>query len=262
MGLGLAVLVLASCGHGSAGGPDRSSGGGAAPSGTFSVDGRELVLDCTGEGDTTMVLEVGEGAPPQALSGIGDAYRSRMRVCSYDRVGTGRDLVSDLHGLLEAADVPGPYLLVGHSAGGLLVQAYAAAYPQETAGVVAINPVPPWQAWSTLAFPAMTPREREDETAYYEGSNGESLDYRDISRLVEESPAPRTVPLHVLISTVAQCDSPDDICARTYPAYEQIAEDVARRWGEGRSSQVEAPHEIPTADVRPAIDDVIARAQQ
>ncbi len=209
-----------------------------------------------------MVLEVGEGAPYQALSGLGAAYRSRMRVCSYDRVGTGSDIVSDLHGLLEAAGVPGPYLLVGHSAGALLVQAYAAAYLHETAGAVAVNPVPPWRPWSTLGFEEMTPAERRDEAAYYAGANGESLDYRDISRLVTDSPAPRTVPLHVLISTVAQCESPQDVCGRTYGAYTQIARDTARRWGRGRFSRVDAPHEIPVADVRPAIDDVIARAQR
>ena len=168
-----------------------------------------------------------------------------MRVCSYQRASTDRDIASDLRELLKVAEVPGPYLLVGHSAGGLLVQAYAAAYPEETARVVvAINPVPPWQAWSTLGFRAMTPQERRGETDYYTGANGESLDYRDVSQFLDESPVPRDVPLHILISTVAQCESPQDICGRTYPAYEQIAQDIAQRWGEGRFSQVEAPHDI------------------
>jgi pimeloyl-ACP methyl ester carboxylesterase len=233
-------------------------------SGTYTVDGRELLLDCVGEGDTTMVLEVGEGLPYQALAPIGDAYESQMRVCSYDRASTGGDIASDLHGLLTVAEVPGPYLLVGHSAGGLLVQAYAAAYPDETVGVVAMNPVPAWQAWSTLGFRDMTPQERQGETEYYAGANGESLDYREVSQQIAESPVPRSVPLHVLISTVAQCESPQDICGRTYPAYEQIAKDLAQRWGGGRFSQVVAPHEIHVADmeaVQRAIDDVISRSQ-
>lgn len=123
--------------------PDPSTSG-EAQSGTFTVNGRELLLDCVGEGDTTMVLEVGEGAPYQALAAIGDIYESQMRVCSYDRASGDRDIASDLNGLLKVAKVPGPYVFVGHSAGGLLVQAYAAAYPEETVGVVAINPVPPW----------------------------------------------------------------------------------------------------------------------
>lgn len=238
---------------------------GDAHSGTFTVNGTELSLDCVGEGDTTMVLEVGEGAPPLSLAAIGDAYESQMKVCSYDRVSTGRDIASDLNRLLHVAKVPGPYLLVGHSAGGLLALAYAAAYPQETLGVVAMNPVPPWQAWSTLGFKHMTSQERQGETDYYSGANGESLDYRDVSQFMAESPVPRNVPLHLLISTVAQCDSPKDICGRTYPAYEQIATDITQQWGQGRFSQVEAPHDIHSTDmkaVQRAIDDVISRSLQ
>jgi pimeloyl-ACP methyl ester carboxylesterase len=260
----LAVLLLGSCADDSGDSPDASPSS-AAPSGTFTIDGHELVLDCVGEGDTTMVLEVGEAAPSQALAPIGDAYASTMRVCSYDRAGTGRDIASDLHGVLEAAGVPGPYLLVGHSAGGLLVLAYAAAYPEELAGVVAINPVPPWHEWSTLGLRGMTPQERRGEAAYYAGANGESLDYRDVSRLIDESPVPQDVPLHLLISTAAQCESPQDVCTRLYPVYERIMKGVARRWGEGRFSEVQAPHDIHVADpaaVERAVDDVLSRARQ
>jgi alpha/beta hydrolase fold len=275
----LAIFLLASCANDSdeasppgkgkeslssadtpAGSPDRSARD-EAHTGTFTVDGSELSLDCAGKGETTMVLEVGEAAPSQALSGIGGTYQSQMRVCSYQRASTGRDIASDLHGLLKAAKVPGPYLLVGHSAGGLLVQAYAATYPEETAGVVAVNPVPPWQAWSTLGFKEMTPQERQSEADYYAGANDESLDYRDVSERIAESPVPRDVPLHMLISTIAQCDTPKDICGRTYPAYEQIAKDITQRWAKGRFSQVEAPHFISIPDLRRAIDDVITRSK-
>jgi pimeloyl-ACP methyl ester carboxylesterase len=277
----LTVLLLGSCGNDGgekgapvegeglessanvpSGSPDPSTSG-EAQSGSFNVDGSELFLKCVGEGGTTMVLEVGEGLPYEGLAPIADTYASQMRVCSYDRASTSRDIVSELKGLLNVAEVPGPYLLVGHSAGGLLVQAHAAAYPEETAGVVAINPVPAWQEWSSLGFKEMTAQERQDETDYYAGANGESLEYRDMSQLIAESPVPRGVPLHVLISTVAQCDSPRDICGRTYPAYEQIARDLAQRWEEGRFSQVEAPHEIHATDmkaVQRAIDDVISRS--
>lgn len=277
----LAVFLLCSCaddsetpttteGEESSSTADAPSGSsdpsvnGDSQSGTFTVDGRDFLLDCAGEGDTTMVLEVGEGQPYQALAAIADTYEPKMRVCAYDRVSTGRDIAVDLNGLLKVAEVPGPYLLVGHSAGGLLVQAYAAAYPEETAGVVALNPVPPWQAWSTLGFEEMTPQERQGETDYFAGVNGESLDYREVSQQIADSPVPRDVPLHVLVSTVAQCESLQDICGRTYPAYVQIAEDIAQRWGKGRFSQVEAPHEIHKADmeaVQRAIDDVISRSQ-
>jgi pimeloyl-ACP methyl ester carboxylesterase len=67
-----------------------------------------------------------------------------------------------------------------------LVQAYATAYPDEVAGVVALNPVPPCGQWSTLGF-SRGCRERRGETACYAGENGESLNYRDISEQIKAS---------------------------------------------------------------------------
>jgi len=85
----LAIFLLASCANdsdeasppgkgkeslSSAGTPAVSpdpSASGEAQTGTFTVDGNELLLDCAGKGETTMVFEVGEGAPYRALSGIG-----------------------------------------------------------------------------------------------------------------------------------------------------------------------------------------------
>jgi pimeloyl-ACP methyl ester carboxylesterase len=285
----VAALLLAACGGGSQpgsqgqAGPREPSGAVADPSasssagrqsGLFDVGGRKLLLACTGNGRPTIVLEPGEGASHDAMDPIRAAYDSRLRVCSYDRANTGRSgpastprtgaaMLADLQGLLRAAEVPGPYVLVGHSAGGLLVQDFGAAFPGEVAGVVALNPVPPWGDWSSLGFRRMTPAERRDETAYYDGANGESIDYRDVSNEVAGSRAPHRIPFHVLISTVAQCDSPNDVCGRTYPAYERIMKSISRRWAQGRFSEVAAPHEIYATDmpaVRAAIDDVLDRA--
>jgi pimeloyl-ACP methyl ester carboxylesterase len=220
-----------------------------------------------------MVVETGEGVPSSSLDPIRSAYDSQMMVCGYDRANTGAsgsaptprqrdDVIADLHGLLQAAEIPGPVVLVGHSAGGLIVQAYAVEHPDEVVGVVAMNAVPSWREWSTLGFDAMTPTEQKAETAYYEGDNGESLDYKDISAGTE-GPGP-ALPLHVLISTIAQCESKTDVCGRTYPAYTRIMKSLAKRWPDGQFSQVNAPHEIYTEDmqaVTTAIDDVLKRSQ-
>jgi pimeloyl-ACP methyl ester carboxylesterase len=82
-------------------------------------------------------------------------------VCIYDRAGKGwsdaaqtapdgAQIATDLHTLLQRADVPGPYVLAGHSFGGLYVMRYASQYPDEVAGMVLIdsttpntNPIPP-----------------------------------------------------------------------------------------------------------------------
>jgi pimeloyl-ACP methyl ester carboxylesterase len=278
------LLLILGCGANPDSGTEtpsaQSPSGSQAPStpsefnGTFNVNGRDLLLSCTGNGEPTMILEAGEAVPSDAMDAVRAAYDSDLRVCSYDRANQGQsgsaptprtadDLIQDLHGLLAAAKVPGQYLLVGHSAGGLLVQAYAAAYPGEVAGVVALNPVPLWGQWSTRGFSKMTAEERRSETAYYAGENGESLNYRDISERIKSLEVPTGIPFHVLISTTSQCDSPDDICSRTYPAYETIMKELAGQWTEGRFRQVDAPHEIYNANlatVREVIDDVRSRA--
>jgi pimeloyl-ACP methyl ester carboxylesterase len=254
--------------------PTASVGESTSPfTGSFDVNGHDLYLSCTGSGEPTIVLEPGEGGSSTTLDAIRSEYDARVMVCGYDRANVGNsgaaptprnsdEVTADLHDLLRDAEVPGPYILVGHSAGGLIVQAYAARYPEEVAGVVAMNPVPPWQEWSKEGLAAMTPAERKGEGAYYKGENGESFDYKGMSERIAALPIPK-VPFHLLISTIAQCDSPNDVCSRTYPAYTHIMNSVADRWANGRFSQVPASHDIyldKIRTVRGVIDEVLARA--
>jgi pimeloyl-ACP methyl ester carboxylesterase len=78
------------------------------------------------------------------------------RVCAYDRAGMGwsemgpeprdaKQITSELHALLEGAGIEGPYVLVGHSFGGLYTQTYAARYPDEVAGIALIESSHPEQ---------------------------------------------------------------------------------------------------------------------
>jgi pimeloyl-ACP methyl ester carboxylesterase len=241
MGLVAAGVVLCACGGGGEASTPQprdttagfSSSASAPPAptddgkitGKFAVGDRELWISCIGTGSPTLVLEAGEAVPSGVMATpVQQAFVSRVRVCSYDRANTGAsgsaptpraasDIAADLNGLLEAADVPRPYVLVGHSAGGMFVQSYARMYPESVVGVVAMNPVPPWDLWVKRAFPAMTKAERRGETAYYAGENGESFDYRLSSRQIDAESVPPTVAFHLLISTSAQCESPTDICS-------------------------------------------------
>lgn len=242
--------------------------------GAFDVSGRDLYLSCTGTGRPTIVLEPGEGGLSTSLDPIRSEYDNRTMVCGYDRANLGSsgsaptprksdDVTADLHGLLKAAKVPGPYVLVGQSAGGMIVQVYAARYPEEVAGVVAMNPVPPWQEWSTKGFAEMTPAERKAETEYFKGENSESFNYVDMSERIATSPVP-DAPFHVLISTIAQCENPEDVCARTHPTITGIMMSLAERWPNGRFSKVPAAHDIYLDDSRAVgkvIDDVMSRAR-
>jgi pimeloyl-ACP methyl ester carboxylesterase len=150
--------------------------------------------------------------------------------------------VDDLHTLLLAAKVPGPYMLVGQSAGATFAQLYARTYPDEVAGVVAMNPVPLAGSWLTDALPLMTEPERADEEAYYRGElNEEAFDWNASSAQMDAAPPP-DVPFLLLISTIAQCDSPDDVCGRTYGVYEDVMQAVADEWPLGRYAQIEGGH--------------------
>ena len=118
------------------------------------VDGHGMHLSCTGTGSPTVVLEPGGGELSSNLGWITPAVAGDTRVCVYDRPGRGWSdptdtpqdgtrVAADLHTLLHAAHVLGPYVLAGHSFGGLYVQAYAAHYPQDVAGMVLIDSTSP-----------------------------------------------------------------------------------------------------------------------
>jgi pimeloyl-ACP methyl ester carboxylesterase len=129
--------------------------------------GRRLYLECHGSGRPTVVLESGFRNDAEVWSapvGGGTPVLPRIaeftRVCAYDRPGTlfdldhvGRsdpvpmprsaaDVVADLDALLRAADVPGPYVLVAHSLGGLFARLFTSAHPDAVAGLVLVDAWP------------------------------------------------------------------------------------------------------------------------
>ncbi len=120
------------------------------------VGGYRLHLNCTGEGSPTVVIDAGLGDWSTSWGLVQPEVAKTTRVCTYDRAGMGwsepgprpRDaahIAKELHTLLENANIPGPYLMVGHSFGGLPVQVFAHEHPAEVAGVVLIESMYPGQ---------------------------------------------------------------------------------------------------------------------
>ena len=114
------------------------------------VGGHRLHLQCTGSGSPTVVLQPGGGDMSSAMGWIAPAVAAHTRVCVYDSAGRGwseasdvtqdgAQMMTDLHTLLHSGGVPGPYVLAGHSFGGLYVRIFAAQYPDEVAGMVLID---------------------------------------------------------------------------------------------------------------------------
>jgi pimeloyl-ACP methyl ester carboxylesterase len=120
------------------------------------VGGYSLHLDCVGRGSPTVILDGGTGEMSANWVLVQREVSHTTRVCSYDRAGMGwsesgpeprdaRQITGELHALLEGAGIEGPYVLVGHSFGGLYMQTYAARYPDQVAGVSLIESSHPRQ---------------------------------------------------------------------------------------------------------------------
>ena len=114
------------------------------------IGGQRLHLYCLGTGNPTVILEA--AAPGWSLywSTVQPQLARTTRVCAYDRAGlgwsdrgplprTGQRMAKELHCLLERAGIAGPYVLVGHSLGGLVARLYQHDYPQEVVGMVLVD---------------------------------------------------------------------------------------------------------------------------
>jgi pimeloyl-ACP methyl ester carboxylesterase len=132
--------------------------------------GRRLYLECRGSGSPTVVLEAGyrnhggiwsTPSPGVTEPAVFAGVAGFTRVCAYHRPGavvineddtvdrsrsdpimrlrSMQEIVADLHALVQAANLPGPYVLAGHSMGGAIARLYAGAYPDEVVGLVLVD---------------------------------------------------------------------------------------------------------------------------
>lgn len=209
--------------------------------------GRHLYLECHGSGSPTVVLDggyrergdfwnVSDPASPKAtpvLAGV----QQFTRVCTYDRPGTvvgsapkdfsrsdpvpmprnAAAAVTDLHELLSAAKVPRPYVLVGHSFGGLDILLYALNYPRSVAGIVFVDALPPQlrnqmtpSLWKTYAELNAQPLPGLDYKEL------ETMDFSASIDQVQRALARTTLPAIPIV--VLTKDRPFDLAGREVPA--------------------------------------------
>lgn len=118
----------------------------------YTVAGHEMAIACSGRGTQPVILEhgIGYGVDSTSWRTVMSAIAKFAFVCRYDRPFMGRsepapagrslsNIASEMRALLRAAKIPPPYVLVGHSFGGITTRYYAAAYPSEVAGLVLVD---------------------------------------------------------------------------------------------------------------------------
>lgn len=224
------LSVLAGCGtH-----PGRGAAAGDFTGALEIGNGRHLFLNCRGKGEPTVVLESGyhnssdpwsesDAAPPAANPAVLPALAADHRVCAYDRPGTlrstdpptitdrsspaamprsARDVVEDLHALLAAAHLPGPYVLAGHSLGGLFARLYAQTYPAQVCAVVFVDAFaveiprmmgPDWPAYRQML--------NQPPPQFADAPGFEEIDIDKSIEQVDAAPAFPPIPIVVLTRT-------------------------------------------------------------
>ena len=117
------------------------------------IGGYRLHIFCTGQseaGEPTVIIEAGSGSVGLMWSLVQSETSRFARICTYDRAGLGWSepsphprtsdvITNELHTLLANARVVGPYILVGHSLGGIFVREYQYKFPQQVAGIILVD---------------------------------------------------------------------------------------------------------------------------
>jgi pimeloyl-ACP methyl ester carboxylesterase len=243
------------------------------------ASGRRLALTRGGVGAPTVVLETGLGAESDEWQPVQREVERFTQVCRYDRANRGRsdpapkprsahDCVNDLHTLLIAAKIPAPYVLVGHSLGGVIVRLYAHHYPREVAGLVLVDPAheDQFERMSPL-IPARFPGEPEALTQFRDfwntgwrdpNRNGEGVDFLATRAQAQTIGSLSDIPLLMLTagSQINQAPPGNADAARLQSLWEELHREIMQQSSDaqqilvknsGHFIQREQPHVIVAA---------------
>ena len=191
------------------------------PGDKIDVGGYNLYLDCKGTGSPTVILEAGLEGDVVTWKEVHPEAAKFTRVCRYDRAGlahsdygpTPRDAeltAQDLHTLLTTADIASPYILVGHSFGGLLIRRYAFDFPDEVSGMIFVDAL--HEDWWQDALALLPPASPDDPVRLASfrlyltdgwrdpSSNFEAMDLPAVVEQVRETGSFGDIPITVLIA--------------------------------------------------------------
>ena len=174
--------------------------------GLVDVGGYNLYVNCRGFGAPTVVLDAGLGVASDSWVLVQPEVAEFTRVCIYDRAGVGqsdvgpqprtsKQIATELHALLNHSGVEPPYVLVGHSFGGLNMRMYASAYPDEVAGMVLVDAS--HEDWDARIREFFTPEDYANIIGRIE-RNSEGVDIAESNREMHDTGSLDHIPLRVL----------------------------------------------------------------
>jgi len=209
------------------------------------VGGYRLYMRCMGRGNPTVVFDAGLGEDLSTWNQVQPEVAQFSQACAYDRANvapsdnrpttikvSAQQIARELHSLLVNAHLPGPYILVGHSLGGLFMQMFACQYRREVAGMVLVDSTHPEQALRLAAAlgPAFSSEARQ-------GFPVEGITYDDVLAMQTQVDAARgrfpQVPLTVLVRS--RFTSSVHWTATQYKqAWMSLQTDLSRRSSQGK----------------------------
>ena len=134
------------------------------PPGRFiNIGFQTMYVDCLGENKPTILVDVGIAESSASWYKIAKELSKNTRICLYDRAGYGwsdsgrgerttATIVHELKLLVKRAEIPGPYIIVGHSFGGFTARYFAARFPENVAGLVLVDSSHPEQIYRLSAL--------------------------------------------------------------------------------------------------------------
>ena len=215
------------------------------------IGGRRLYIKCSGEaraGMPVVVLDAGLANTSATWSLVEPKVGEFARVCSYDRAGVGKsdrapqqhssnEIVLDLHNLLTKAAVKPPYVLVGHSFGGMNTRLYASEYPKEVVGIVLVDSTHEDESDRMLAvLPSEILKKARPEDMVVRGA--EAIDFDKSVAQLRAADWRRDIPLVVLTRGSATLNPNDYAVPSLAAKFEgirlELQQELVRRSAKGR----------------------------